>query len=211
MIATRVLLILSVLPMLSQAAPKPKPKQNGGQSSALQALFTNANMLREFTKIGMENYKTICGNCDTNAMSLHTAQRISEKTVKKAVEDTERVLYPFIKLLLGMFKGEKDLSLKGNLRNTGNKLNETYDSAVTMMGTTSLPKHPKNTQSLALLRNETSNYIKNHGKKNQKVHETLYYFVLQGLNRQAYDITYSIGKLTNSVYHSSQAAVKKGI
>lgn len=56
MIATRVLLILSVLPMLSQAAPKPKTKQNGGQSSALQALFTNANMLREFTKIGMENY-----------------------------------------------------------------------------------------------------------------------------------------------------------
>ena len=31
-----------------------------------------------------------------------------------------------------MFKGEKDLSLKGNLRNTGNKLNETYDSAVTV-------------------------------------------------------------------------------
>lgn len=57
---------------------------------------------------------------------------VSFKQVKKAVEDTERVLYPFIKLLLGMFKGEKDLSLKGNLRNTGNKLNETYDSAVTV-------------------------------------------------------------------------------
>lgn len=192
--ATKFMVLLFILPSLIQSASKPSRKRSPKYQD-IQELITNAEILRSYIKSTKLKYAAKC-KCRKYPVSFFLIKQISEQTITRAVADVQRSLYPFNELLTDMTQEERNLKLKDKLQKIGKKLNETYDTAIDIMVKTgqSVKNLPKKTSSLKLLDQKTRVAMNKHGlSKSRKAFRN--YFVLYELQRQAFDITYSLGKL----------------
>lgn len=191
MIATKVLLFLFALPLLSQAAPKSHTVITHGN---IEDLRENARILRLYVIDVKQKYEKICG-CKKYSVNLHMIRQIPEKSITKAIREIRISLRPFIKVIVEMTQEENDQARKKVLKQIETKLNETYDTSTDIMNKMGQSLIlPSNNKTLAWLSKEISKFMNSHQMKTNK-EAIRNYFLMGDFERQTFNILYALSKL----------------